>query len=61
MSHPSPRLRHISAAARTVLLAEARTADFAPMQFALHGNAFNPDTGKLAEYRRLSQCSKGPL
>jgi hypothetical protein len=28
---------------------------------ALHGNAFNPDTGKLAEYHDLSQCSDGPL
>jgi hypothetical protein len=29
--------------------------------YAFHGNAFNPDTGKLAEYRELSQCSEGPL
>jgi hypothetical protein len=29
--------------------------------FALHGNAFNPDTGKLAEYSELSQCSEGAL
>jgi hypothetical protein len=28
---------------------------------ALHGNAFTPDTGKLAEYHELSQCSDGPL
>jgi hypothetical protein len=27
----------------------------------LHGNAFNPDTGKIAEYRELSRCSKGAL
>jgi hypothetical protein len=29
--------------------------------FALHGNAFNPDTGQLAEYIELSQCSEGAL
>jgi hypothetical protein len=28
--------------------------------FALHGNAFNPDTGTLAEYPELSRCSDGP-
>jgi len=28
---------------------------------ALHGNAFNPDTGQLAEYHELSQCSEGKL
>jgi hypothetical protein len=27
--------------------------------FALHGNAFNPDTGQLAEYSELSKCSEG--
>ena len=26
---------------------------------ALHGNAFNPDTGQLAEYPELSKCSEG--
>ena len=56
------RLRHISAAARTVILAAARaTHATTPSHFALHGNAFNPDTGKLAEYRELSKCSEGPL
>jgi hypothetical protein len=29
--------------------------------FALHGNAFNPDTGQLTEYTKLSQCSEGAL
>jgi hypothetical protein len=29
--------------------------------FALHGNAFNPDTGQLADYDELSRCSEGPL
>jgi hypothetical protein len=28
---------------------------------ALHGNAFNPDTGKLAEFLELSKCSQGAL
>jgi hypothetical protein len=27
----------------------------------MHGNAFNPDTGKLADYKERSQCSDGPL
>jgi hypothetical protein len=30
-------------------------------QHALHGNAFNPDTGTIAEYHELSQCSDGAL
>ena len=28
--------------------------------YALHGNAFNPDTGQLAEYAELSRSSDGP-
>jgi hypothetical protein len=28
---------------------------------ALHSNAFNPDTGKIAEYPELHKCSKGAL
>ncbi len=31
------------------------------MQYTFHGNAFNSETGQLAEYRELSQCSEGPL
>jgi hypothetical protein len=30
-------------------------------QIALLGTAVNPDTGKIAEYKELSQCSEGPL
>jgi len=30
-------------------------------EYALHGNAFNPDTGKLAEYSELSRSSDGAL
>jgi hypothetical protein len=56
-------LRHLSAAARTVILASARasTHTSSPHHVALHGNAFNPDTGKLAEYHELSKCSEGPF
>jgi hypothetical protein len=56
-------LRHVSAAARGVILAAACAAYTAttPSHYALQGNAFNPDTGTLAEYRELSQCSEGPL
>jgi hypothetical protein len=28
---------------------------------ALHGNTFNPDTGQIAEYTELSNCSEGDL
>jgi hypothetical protein len=31
------------------------------LQIALLGTAVNPDTGKIAEYKELSQCSEGPL
>jgi hypothetical protein len=55
------RLRHISATARGVIIAAARAAAAGNVHFAYHGNAFNPDTGKLAEYRELSQSSEGPL
>ena len=41
--------------------AHAATATaFFPDEYALHGNAFNPDTGKIAEYKELSLCSDGP-
>lgn len=40
------RLRHVSgASARHIILAAARAAQTTPSLFALHGNAFNPDTG----------------
>ncbi|MCK7513578.1 MAG: hypothetical protein MZV70_62525 [Desulfobacterales bacterium] len=29
--------------------------------FALHGNAVNPDTGRIADYLELSTCSEGAL
>lgn len=56
------RLRHISAAARNDVAARAAAHTGEPSPYyALHGNAFNPHTGKLAEFRELSQCSKGHL
>jgi hypothetical protein len=58
------RLRHIGAAARGIIIAAARNASTTNpilQHYACHGNAFNPDTGKLAEYRELSQSSEGPL
>ena len=51
-----PPLRHVAAVVLASILAEAHH-----LNFALHGNAFNPDTGQLAEYRELSQCSEGHL
>ena len=61
-------LHHVAAAVRTLLLDHARDSPlnrFSPLppvlHYALHGNAFNPDTGNIAEYRELSQCSDGPL
>ena len=31
------------------------------MQYALHGTAINPDTGKVANYYELTQCNDGHL
>ena len=31
------------------------------LESALHGNAFNPDTGEIAEYPELAQSSDGPF
>ncbi|KAI2513343.1 hypothetical protein MHU86_1114 [Fragilaria crotonensis] len=60
-------LHHVAAPANALLLAAAITAATTPrpdaVYCAFHGNAFNPDTGKSAEYyQELSQCSSdGPL
>jgi hypothetical protein len=62
-------LRHVAAAARSHLLKDAQSPSApwhhscAPplQQHAFHGNTFNPDAGKIAEYRELRQCSEGPL
>jgi hypothetical protein len=32
-----------------------------PLPFAMHSNAFNPDTGKIAQRPELSRCSAGHL
>ena len=65
-------LNHIAAFTRALLVDDAR-APQSPftytyerihdqlMHYALHGHAINPDTGKIAEYRELSQCSDGAI
>ncbi|KAI2502091.1 Reverse transcriptase (RNA-dependent DNA polymerase) [Fragilaria crotonensis] len=73
-SHPhgtrSKHLQHVAACARALLIDDARApqSPFSPSQplpsmqhYAFHGHAINPDTGKIAEYRELSQCSDGPI
>jgi hypothetical protein len=39
--------------------ATAANLEVVPSHWALHGNAFNPDTGKLAQCKELSQSSDG--
>ena len=63
-----PRLSHVTACARMLILDDARapqspftSVDPARPHFALHGHAINPDTGKIAEYRELSQSSDGAI
>jgi hypothetical protein len=63
-----PRLSHVAACTRMLLLDDARApqSPFAKDEaerphFALHGHAINPDTGKIAEYRELSQSSEGAI
>jgi hypothetical protein len=72
-THPhasrSKHLQHVAACARALLLDDARTppSPFSHVHsppaphFAFHGHAINPDTGNIAEYRELSQCSEGPI
>ena len=63
----SKHLDHVAACARALLLEDARApqSPFAGellfQHFALHGHAINPDTGMIAEYRELSQCSEGAI
>ena len=63
----SKHLDHVAAFARALLLGDARaqqspfTGPLLHQYFALHGHAINPDTGKIAEYRELSQCSEGAI
>ena len=63
-----PKLTHIAASARMLLLAEDAHAPQSPFanaherpHYAFHGHAINPDTGKIAEYRELSMSSDGPI
>jgi len=67
----STALHHVAAYTRALLFDDVRApqspfANAAPNthrrpHFALHGHAINPDTGKIAEYRELSQCSEGRI
>jgi hypothetical protein len=41
--------------------ASAAHLEAVPAHWALHGNVLNPDTGKIAQYKELSQCSEGAL
>ena len=41
-------------------VAKPTRPDTTVLHHALHGNAFNPDTGQIAEYEELSKCSDGP-
>jgi hypothetical protein len=53
-------LQHVAATAQALLsTTNPESPTFAHV--ALHGNAFNPDTGKLAEFIELSKCSEGSL
>ena len=61
----SKHLQHVSAFVRALLVDDARApqspfaSSCSPLHFAYHGHAVNPDTGKIEEYRELSQSSDG--
>ena len=56
------RTRRRRRSARLAALHATTTPPSDPIIYAaLHGNAFNPDTGELAEYKELSTSSDGPL
>jgi len=55
----SPRNHKTAHSAATTITVIPKTE--AVPHWALHGNAFNPDTGELAEYNELSKCSEGAL
>jgi hypothetical protein len=52
-----------SATTASPIPAASPPLDLSPfhLHHALHGNAFNPDTGQIAEYTELSNCSEGAL
>jgi hypothetical protein len=53
-------LQHVAATVKT-LFSTTNPESPTYCHAALHGNAFNPDTGKLAEFLELSKCSQGTL
>jgi hypothetical protein len=55
-----PPLQHIAATAKAYFTASAPESPKI-CHTVLHGNAFNPDTGKLAEFVELSKSSEGTL
>jgi len=54
MHHPQHSLHHVVASATI------QDPTLVP-EYALHCNAFNPDTGKLAKYSKLSHSSDGTM
>ena len=54
-------LHHVAATARRLIVAAAAPPLVTSLHHACLGNAVNPDTGKIAEFRELSQCSEGDL
>jgi hypothetical protein len=52
-------LQHVAACAAQLFTAQDEESTFC--HSAYHGHDINPDTGKIAEFRELSQCSEGPL
>ena len=60
--HGTRANRRRQMAAANAATATIETAFANPLHhFALHGNAFNPDTGQIAEYPELRKCSEGPI
>jgi hypothetical protein len=54
-------LQHVAPTTAQALLSTTDPESPAFAHVALHGNAFNPDTDKLAEFIELSKCSEGAL
>ncbi|KAG7340278.1 hypothetical protein IV203_023821 [Nitzschia inconspicua] len=57
LPQPSHVAAHLATTSFEKLLHDAAVP--VTYHMALHGNAFNPDTGKIAEYAELSRCSDG--
>jgi hypothetical protein len=58
-ANAKPPLRHIAATASHLLNNQPDSTQLE--HSALHGHAVNPDTGKIADFEELSQCSEGAL